>query len=151
MTISLTVLMYHYVRDPGDAAERGSGICGLARAGFQAQLDRLGRTYQMLTWLDVREALETGRPLPPDGCLLTFDDGVCDHFLNVFPALRQRGLSGLFFPLAREPGDGLALGHKLHYLLAQLGLARLRQELWQQLDASQHERFTRAEASYGDR
>ncbi len=148
MTISLTVMMYHYVRNPGDAAERGTGIPGLPVARFQAQIDKLARTYEMLTWDDVTRAIETGESLPPNSCLLTFDDGVCDHYLNVYPILKERGISGLFFALAREPGDGLALGHKLHYLLAKLGLAQLRQQIWQQLDADQQKRFKQAETSY---
>ena len=39
MPFSLTAMMYHYVRDPGDEAEAGSGIPGLPVARFEAQLD----------------------------------------------------------------------------------------------------------------
>src|SRR5439155_23013204 len=104
----LTAMMYHYVRDPGDAAEAGSGIPGLAVRQFEVQLDYLAREYEMLAWQEVKDYLALNRALPPRACLLTFDDGLSDHYLNVYPALQRRGLSGLFFALARTEGAGLA-------------------------------------------
>jgi hypothetical protein len=38
-TFDLKVMMYHYVRDPGDAAEAGSGIPGMSVRAFETQLD----------------------------------------------------------------------------------------------------------------
>lgn len=146
--LQLTVLMYHYVRDAGDAAETGSGIPGLPVSTFCAQLDRLATEYAMVTWEDVRAAVLGVRPLPERACLLTFDDGVCDHYLNVFPALARRNLSGLFFALARRDEDPLPLPHKLHYLIAAIGLDRLRDEVWQGLNESQRGIYRAAETRY---
>jgi len=145
---SLTVLMYHYVRDPGDRAEAGSGIPGLSRARFEAQLDYAARHYAVVAWPDVRACVVDQKPLPRNACLLTFDDGVCDHYLNVFPALRARGLSGLFFALARPVGAGLALGHKIHFLLARLGLDGLREAVGRRLTPAQRDSYTQAERHY---
>src|SRR5919202_5712669 len=103
---ALTVMMYHYVRDPGDAAEAGSGIPGMPVSEFEAQLDHLMREYAMIAWPEMRDYLVANEPLPERACLLTFDDGVSDHYLNVFPALQRRGLSGLFFALARSGEAG---------------------------------------------
>ena len=97
----LTTLMYHYVREPGDHAQAESGILGLSPERFEAQIDYLTRHYEMIAWPDLRANLLGQRELPRNACLLTFDDGVSDHYLNVFPILRERGLSGLFFVLAR--------------------------------------------------
>ncbi len=146
--LELTAWMYHYVRDPDDAAEAGSGITGLPVARFAAQLDEMAQHNTMLSWPEVRAALLEGRSLPPDGTLLTFDDGVRDHYLTVFPLLKARGLSGLFFGLARAPEAGLALGHKIHYLLPVLGRAGLRAEVYQRLNTQQQEQFRQAEARY---
>jgi peptidoglycan/xylan/chitin deacetylase (PgdA/CDA1 family) len=147
-TFSLTVMMYHYVRDPGDEAEAGSGIPGLSVADFETQLDELARRHEMISWPDLRAGLSREKPLSPNACLLTFDDGLRDHYLNVFPALRARGLSGLFFALARGPGDGLALGHKIHFLLARLGAERLRQAIWLRLTPEVRAAYARAEERY---
>ena len=146
--LELTVWMYHYVRDSGDEAEAGSGISGLPVAGFTEQLDEMAQHNAMLSWPDVRAALLEGRRLPADGTLLTFDDGVRDHYLNVYPLLKARGLSGLCFGLARTPEAGLALGHKLHYLLPVLGQAGLRAEVYQRLNSPQQAQFRHAEEHY---
>ena len=146
--LELNVWMYHYVRDPGDAAEAGSGIPGLPVARFAAQLDEMAQHNHMLSWREVRAAVVDGQPLPPDATLLTFDDGMRDHYLNVFPLLKARALSGLFFALARPPQTGLALAHKIHYLLVALGLNGLRAAVWARLSPDQQEQFEQAEARY---
>jgi len=142
------VVMYHYVRDPGDAAEAGSGIGGLPTAAFEAQLDLLTGLYTLVDWPRVRAHLLGERDLPPNACLLTFDDGGCDHYLNVFPRLRARGLSGLFFALARRAGSGLTLPHQLHFLLAALGGEGLRAVLEAALDVPLRQRLEAAVSGY---
>lgn len=148
LPFSLTVLMYHYVRDPGDQADAGSGITGLPVAQFEAQLDLATQRYAIMTWPDVRACLLGQTTLPANACLLTFDDGVCDHYLNVFPILQRRGLSGLFFALARWPGLGLTLAHKIHFLLARLGLNDLRAAIHRRLNLAEHEAYQQAEQKY---
>lgn len=146
--LDLTVMMYHYVRDPGDDAEQGSDIRGMPVRAFEAQLDALARQYTFIRWQDLQMALQVGKPLPSSACLLTFDDGICDHYVNVYRILRRRNLSGLFFILDRLEGDGLVLAHKIHFLLAKLGLAGLREAIWQELDPALREKFTQAEKRY---
>jgi peptidoglycan/xylan/chitin deacetylase (PgdA/CDA1 family) len=144
----LTVWMYHYVRDPGDAAEAGMGIAGLPVARFAEQLGEMARHRQMVGWPEVRACLLEHEGLPSDATLLTFDDGVCDHYLNVYPLLKDRGLSGLFFVLARPPQAGLTLAHKIQYLLSPLAWAGLRAEVYGRLSGEQQDQFRRAEAHY---
>src|SRR5438874_4313220 len=90
--LELTAWMYHYVRDPGDAAEAGSGILGLPVERFAEQLDEMGRHNHMVSWPEVCAAVRDGQPLPTDATLLTFDDGMRDHYLNVFPLLKAHGM-----------------------------------------------------------
>jgi len=146
--LELTVMMYHYVRDQGDTAERGSGISGMSVGDFTEQLDELAEQHTFISWSDVRATLEEGKSLPQSACLLTFDDGVCDHYFNVFKVLHARNISGLFFVIARRAGDGLVLAHKIHFLLAKLGLNKLRSAIWENLDLAQQARFTVAEKQY---
>jgi peptidoglycan/xylan/chitin deacetylase (PgdA/CDA1 family) len=145
---SLTAMMYHYVRETGDVAEAGSGIAGLPTAQFEAQLDYLSANYDMIAWPDLRAYLLEGKLLPPQACMLTFDDGLCDHYLNAFPAMYKRGLSGLFFAMAGRAGAGLTFPHRIHFLQAVLGLDGLREAIWKQLNESQRERYKKAEAQY---
>ena len=149
--LDLTVMMYHYVRDRGDAAEAGSGISGLPLQVFRAQLDELSKHHTFVSWAEVRLALQEDRPLPDSACLLTFDDGVRDHYLNVFKILHDRNLSGLFFVLDRRENRGLILAHKIHFLLARLGLTGLRESIWDKLSSLEREQLTQAEQRYQER
>ena len=149
--LDLTVLMYHYVRDAGDAAEGGSRIPGLSVQTFAARLDTFARQYTFVDWPMVRAHLLQQQPLPANAALLTFDDGMCDHYLNVFPTLQARGLSGLFFALARRPGQGHILAIRLHFLLAVLGPEGLRAALWPRLTAEQQALYAAAEQRYAAR
>ncbi len=149
--LDLTVMMYHYVRDPGDAAEAGSGIPGMPTKAFEMQLEELSRKHTFVTWQDVRMALQENKPLPDSACLLTFDDGIRDHYVNVFRILRDRNLSGLFFILDRFEDSGLILGHKIHFLLARLGLPGLYDAVWEKLNPAQRVRFKQAENRYQPR
>ena len=144
----LTVIMYHYIRDPGDAAEAGSGIPGMPVRAFEFQLDELAKRHTFVSWREVQRALQGESTLPDSACLLTFDDGVCDHYLHAYPILRSRNLSGLFFILDRSRDDRLVLAHKIHFLLATLGVAGLWEAIWRRLNVGERERFTQAENSY---
>lgn len=146
--LDLTVMMYHYIRDPGDAAEAGSGIPGMPVQAFEAQLDALSRQHTFISWLDLRMALQENKPLPTSACLLTFDDGIRDHYINVYRILSGRNLSGLFFVLNRLADDGLVLAHKIHFLLAKLGLAGFRWAIWEKLNPALRQQFMQAEKRY---
>jgi peptidoglycan/xylan/chitin deacetylase (PgdA/CDA1 family) len=107
-------VMYHYVRDAETRPLVGSR--SLPIATFERQLEAICREWTPVDWRAVLAALRGGPALPRDAVLLTFDDGLADHHRHVLPRLAARGLSAVFFVLARQPGDGLALGHKIHVL-----------------------------------
>ena len=146
--LELTVMMYHYIRDRGDEAEASTGIPGMPVMAFEAQLDDLAKQHTFVTWPEVRMAVQGQKPLPVSACLLTFDDGVLDHYINAFRILRRRNISGLFFVMDRCEKEGLILAHKIHFLLARLGLTKLREVIWENLDATQREQFSQAEKKY---
>ncbi len=92
---TLTTVMYHYVRPVADSDY--PRLKALELKAFLGQLDHLQAHYAMITPKTLQDAITEDTPLPPRACLLTFDDGYSDHYAHVFPALRDRGLSGLFF------------------------------------------------------
>ena len=121
MAPTCLIVMYHYVRD--SASTPFPQIRALGPDLFEQQLDWLQRDHAIISQDDLETAIAGGTPLPPRAALLTFDDGLTDHYETVFPILRRRGLSGVFF-LARKPYEGTAmvLGvHKVQFLLAHLG------------------------------
>jgi len=116
----LTIIVYHYVRDLENT--RYPLIKGLSISKFKGQLDYIQKHYQVVTADEVADFYLNRKPLPSNPCLLTFDDGLIDHFTNVFPILNERGISGIFFPVAKSILEKCVLDvHKIHFILASVG------------------------------
>ena len=113
--------MYHYVRDT--AATSFPAIRALAPAAFEQQLDWLSAQGTIVTPHQLNDALNGVAPLPADAIVLTFDDGFIDHYETVFPVLRARDLSGMFFVTraAIDSSPELLSVHQIQFLLAALG------------------------------
>jgi peptidoglycan/xylan/chitin deacetylase (PgdA/CDA1 family) len=118
MNRSVTIVMYHYVRDL--KRSRFPAIKGLTVERFRHQLDHIAARYTPISVEQLLGALEPGGgDLPPDPILLTFDDGYSDHFANVFPLLDARGIQGCFFPPAQAVLDHTVLDvNKIQFVLA---------------------------------
>src|SRR5712692_9309171 len=115
---ALTIVMYHYVRD--GVYMRYPGLKSRSVEEFDGQLDYLTRHYHICGTRDVLAAALGERLLPPNACLLTFDDGLLDHFTVVFPRLVERGLSGSFYaPVAAIEGRRVLDTHKIQIVLAE--------------------------------
>ena len=90
MNRTVTIVMYHYVRDL--ERSRFPAIKGLSLERFRRQLDHIKANFTPIGVEEVLEAVASPKSeLPPNSILLTFDDGYSDHFLNVFPMLDARG------------------------------------------------------------
>lgn len=117
MPSTITIIMYHYVRD--FARTRFPGIKGLDRAAFIRQLDHLCARFTILRIDEVIAALRAGAALPADAALLTFDDGYREHYDLVFPLLFDRGLQGSFFAPVAPVRDAVLLDvNRVHFILA---------------------------------
>jgi len=110
-------IMYHYVRP--DAAN-SPYFPYLSLAHFEQQLDDFERTYGFVGRDAFFRWVEGGAA--PEGVLLTFDDGLRDHSEFVLPALRARGLFGLFYVPSGPASTGCILDvHKVHLVVGKLG------------------------------
>jgi peptidoglycan/xylan/chitin deacetylase (PgdA/CDA1 family) len=118
MSRLITIVMYHYVRDLGRS--RFPSIKGISTEGFRRQLDYIQARYTPITAEDLLGAISSSlKDLPPRPILLTFDDGYSDHFVNVFPLLDSKGISGCFFPPVQAVLEHKVLDvNKIHFLLA---------------------------------
>lgn len=96
--IRVPILMYHYVSElPEDADDIRMGLT-VSPSLFRAHMNYLREQgYTTISLYDLDNALLQGTPLPPKPVILTFDDGYLDHYLNVFPVLREYGFTGTFF------------------------------------------------------
>lgn len=114
---TLTIVMYHYVRD--FARTRYPRIKGLDVAGFRRQLDHLTARFTLVHTEDVIAAVRGEATLPSNAAWLTFDDGYAEHYATVFPILHERGLHGAFFPPVAPIRDGVLLDvNRVHFILA---------------------------------
>jgi peptidoglycan/xylan/chitin deacetylase (PgdA/CDA1 family) len=113
----LTIVMYHYVRDL--SRSRYPGLKARTVHAFDGQLDYIMRHYRVCSVREVVAAARGEHRLPPNACLLTFDDGLLDHFTTVLPRLVARGLSAGFYPPAiAVEGRRLLDAHKIQLILA---------------------------------
>jgi len=97
MSQSVTIVMYHYVRDL--ERTRFPRIKALPLERYIRQLDHLASAYTIISVEQLIDAMhEPARRLPERSALLTFDDGYSDHFQTVFPQLDRRGIPACFFP-----------------------------------------------------
>jgi len=126
--------MYHYVRDlPKTPFPR---LKGMMPDAFAMQIANLQRRYEVAT-LEAALDFLAGRYRPArDLVLLTFDDGLKEHFTEVTPLLAEHGIQGLFFLPTAGVGDHRVLAvHKSHFLMALLDFAEYRRAFLEVLDA----------------
>lgn len=115
-------IMYHYVRAQDVSMPY---FRGLRDDDFVRQLDYFAETYGFVTPGEFT-ALLTGELRDHPGVVLTFDDGVSDHYQQVFPELQRRGLWGIFYVPSGSYQTGRLLDvHRIHCLLGKVGGSRL--------------------------
>ncbi len=120
MKTKCTVVMYHYVRNMHGAAY--PRIKGLLVEGFKRQIGYISRNYSVIGLQDYVDFLNGEAEIPGNAAILSFDDGFRDHYDNVFPVLKEEGLTACFFPLTQPLVQGkVPEVHKTHFLLAKLG------------------------------
>ncbi len=92
----LPILMFHDVSpvDPGDIYRAGNNVYPDDFAGMLDYLQCAG--YTTITLAQAFDAVYRGAPLPEKPIILSFDDGYDNHFSEVFPRLKDRGMVGTF-------------------------------------------------------
>jgi peptidoglycan/xylan/chitin deacetylase (PgdA/CDA1 family) len=115
--------MYHYVRPDEAALPHGHH---LPLDAFRRQLDWCAE-HRGFVKRDAFEAMARGQTSTlPNGVVLTFDDGLLDHYKYVFPELQARGLWGIFFVCTGPWVTGRLLDvHALQFALGMLGADRV--------------------------
>ncbi len=113
----IKAIMYHYVRPENKDYPYFSF---LHYNDFCRQLDLFEEQYNIIHPNALPEAISNGNC--KQGLLLTFDDGLKDHYHYVFPELKKRGLSAIFYISTGVYGGGRILDvHRLHLLLGKIG------------------------------
>jgi peptidoglycan/xylan/chitin deacetylase (PgdA/CDA1 family) len=96
---ALPILMYHHVSS-------APGLVTLAPETFRRHMAALANAGWRGAGLDEVEKFFRGEQLPERTCIITFDDGYLDNFLNAHPILSEYGLKAVLFVVTGWVGDG---------------------------------------------
>lgn len=111
------IVAYHYVRPIKNS--QYPEIKGLELEEFKKQIDGFRKKFNFITAKQMIECIYKYRDIPEHSILLTFDDGLKDNYLHVFPVLKKFKIQGLFFPPAKPIIEKIVLDvHKIHFILA---------------------------------
>ncbi len=92
------ILMYHYIGNNPNPADRARDSLSVSPDKFEAQLQYLANNGYTPISLDTLWAIfngQAGSPAKP--VVLTFDDGYMDFYYNAFPVLRKYGFHAVAF------------------------------------------------------
>ena len=104
------VIMYHYVQNVDK--RRFSNLHARSISEFDNQINYLDEKFQIIPAVDL--AFQSNKKV-----VLTFDDGLKDHYKNVFPRLLKKNLFGQFFVSSAPLLKSIVLDvHKIQLLLA---------------------------------
>jgi peptidoglycan/xylan/chitin deacetylase (PgdA/CDA1 family) len=95
MTSSVPILMYHSVAECPPPTTRRLSVSPDSFAEHVAFLVEHGFTG--MTFSDLADAFEAGRPLPKRPVVLTFDDGYADFATEAWPILRRHDFPATVF------------------------------------------------------
>jgi peptidoglycan/xylan/chitin deacetylase (PgdA/CDA1 family) len=117
----MKAIMFHYVRPRSDSV-----LLHLNRFDINDFVNFLD-SYSSDSFVTQSE-YENQSFLTSNKILLTFDDGLKDHYSYVFPELNKRGILGVFFisTFPYLPEKRMLDIHKLHLLYGSIGWANLK-------------------------
>lgn len=121
----MKAIMYHYVRNSKKEMPYFRYLC---TQNFIKQLDYFEKEYGFVSYNEFISFIEGKLPYEDiqNKILLTFDDGLKDHYENVFPELKKRGLFGIFYiPTGIYKRQKALDVHRIHYLLGKIEGERL--------------------------
>lgn len=107
--LRVPILMYHYVSEPPEDADRYRRDLSVTPEQFDRQLRWLrDNGYTVVSLEDLARALRVGTRLPPRPIVLTFDDGYADAYERAFPLLKKHGMTASFFVVTEWIDEGRA-------------------------------------------
>jgi len=117
MIQSCKIVTYHYVRPIKKS--KFPNFKGLELDHFSKQITYFRKNYNFITAKQLINSIYYAESLPPNPLLLTFDDGLKEHYQHVFPILKKLNIQGLFFVSGLPIKSKTILDvHKIHFILA---------------------------------
>ena len=108
----VSVFMFHAVHP-----EVNSSYFNFMRTErFEKIIEHLVTKYDVIDLANLKEFETDTTCYKKPICLLTFDDGLLDHFTHVFPVLKKYGITAAFYPSSSTFLDGWIL--ETHMILS---------------------------------
>jgi peptidoglycan/xylan/chitin deacetylase (PgdA/CDA1 family) len=113
---NIYIVMYHYVREIKKSKFRN--LKGLEFKDFKKQINFFIKHFNIISHNDLVEILRTKKIPKKKSILLTFDDGYIDHWKYVFPYLKEKKITGNFYPPVQVIKNNKMLDvNKIHFIL----------------------------------
>lgn len=128
----MKAIMYHYIRRDSPGLPY---LKYLHLDDFNRQLDHFQKEEGFISKKDFLDSFQTG--IIPEGVILTFDDGLKEHFDIVLPCLKERNLWGIFYiPTGPLSGGRMPAVHVIHGLVGRYSSEKVFNALSQMLDGN---------------
>lgn len=121
----MKAITYHYVRN---SKKDMPYFRYLRTQNFIKQLEYFKQKYDFVSYNDFVSFIEGKSSFEKikNKILLTFDDGLIDHYENVFPELKKRDLFGIFYiPTGIYQKQKALDVHRIHHLIGKIGGEKL--------------------------
>lgn len=92
----LSILTYHHVCDPRADYRFDPDVADVTPDQFRRQMALVARHFSVIDVDQLLAGLDGAR-LPPNPCLITFDDGYRSNREIALPILREHGMTAVFF------------------------------------------------------
>lgn len=136
----MKIVGYHYIRKFSSEYQNSNGIRFLHIKDFRKQLDFFKKNFYLPSLEEFLSFKNGTLNLPSDSIILSFDDGLTDHYKYVFPELINRGMWGIFFIPTRPYIYNKHIGtFALHHLLGKVNSIKLIENIKFIFDNSQIE------------
>jgi peptidoglycan/xylan/chitin deacetylase (PgdA/CDA1 family) len=114
----LLIITYHYVREKGGAYP---GIHPVSEKELSSHISKLKQKYRPVSIEQALNFFSGIKSLKHDSFLITFDDGLQDHYRNARHVLDRHNIKGVFFVPTLPVFDKKAPAvHKIHWLRANI-------------------------------
>lgn len=101
------VLMYHRVLDKQEISQSSSqdGILVCIET-FESQMRFLKKNFNVISIDELKDHITQKKTFTPGSCLVTFDDGWKDNFINAYPILKKYKIPAAIFLTTEYIGTG---------------------------------------------
>ena len=112
----MPIIDYHYVRNDKKNTFK---LHGYSLNEFKRHLDFLQDKYQIVSLEELAQQKNQKKDIEKY-CSLIFDDGIVDHYENVFPELVSRNIPATFFPIASVFDGKTPVTIKMHVVFSKI-------------------------------